>query len=382
MRRSLFLESENATKVDNVYTFDFKRPHDSYVNGFEIRNCVVNYSPTKQEVVTRAQINALSLSAFFDYTDSTKITESGDYVTQINSQNSGDVVWTFSSNTSHQLVDFGSGKGIRAVANWHWGGDASPGEKPGNNPDKSHLSMLIMRTGTADRRIFDDDAFYKDLFINGTGGVRFEIAAGDVVFNVSLTQDVPYILSLTKDGDNFTCRAEQLTTPFTVQTDTQARTDTVWGDVNNKTHKISWGDAQYGNLGFDFGSWAIVKGDSSDDIALIQKFLRQQYTGEGELVAADIPITLQLNSNYLASRRVGETLEEVDGKHSDCIEHVNYFKKINDDGQYYHLSVTSRGYETEKMKLGKIDFYFENQGTKVGVNRFSIGLELYQTTYN
>ena len=83
MRRSLFLESENATKVDNVYTFDFKRPHDSYVNGFEIRNCVVNYSPTKTEVVTRAQINALSLCAFFDYTDSTKITESGGYVTPL-----------------------------------------------------------------------------------------------------------------------------------------------------------------------------------------------------------------------------------------------------------------------------------------------------------
>ena len=381
MRRSLFLESENATKVDNVYTFDFKRPHDSYVNGFEIRNCVVNYSPTKTEVVTRAEINSLSLCAFFDYTDSTKITESVDYVTQINSQNSGDVVWTFSSNTSHQLIDIGSGKGIRAVANWHWGGDGSPGEKPGNNQDKSHLAMVIIRTGTADRRIFDDDAFYKDLFINGTGGVRFD-AAVDVVLNVSLTKDVPYILSLTKDGDDFTCRAEQLTSPYTTQEDTQARTDTVWGDVNNKQHKISWGDAQYGNLGFDFGSWAIVKGDDSTDIALIHKFLRQQFTSEGELVAADIPITLQLNSNYLASRRVGETLEEVDGKHSDCIEHVNYFKKINDDGQYYHLSVTPRGYETEKMKLGKIDFYFENQGTKVGVNRFSIGLELYQTTYN
>ena len=96
---------------------------------------------------------------------------------------------------------------------------------------------------------------------------------------------------------------------------------------------------------------------------------------------ADTPITLQLNSNYLASRRVGETLESPDGKHSDCIEHVNYFKKINDDEQYFHLNVASRAYETEKLKLGKIDIYFENQGTKVGVNRFSIGLELYQTTY-
>ena len=227
MRRSLFLESENATKVDNVYTFNFKRPHDSYINGFEIRNCVVNYSPTKSEVVTRAQINALSLCAFFDYTDSTKITESGGYVTQVNSQNSGDVVWTFSSNTSHQLKDFGSGKAIQSQAAWHWGGDASPGEKPGNNQDKSHLAMLIMRTGTTDRRIFDDDAFYKDLFISNTGGVRFD-AAVDVVFNVSLSKDVPYILSLTKDGDNFTCRAEQLTSPI-LSSRTPRRALTLYG---------------------------------------------------------------------------------------------------------------------------------------------------------
>ena len=119
MRRTLFLESENATKVDNVYTFNFKRPHDSYINAYEVRNCVVNYSPTKNEVVTRDQISALSVVAFFDYSDSTKITESGGFVTQVNSQNSGSVIWTFSSATSHKLIDFGSGKAVTSEAAWH-----------------------------------------------------------------------------------------------------------------------------------------------------------------------------------------------------------------------------------------------------------------------
>ena len=378
------MESENATKVDNVYTFDFKRPHDSYINGFEVRNCVVNYSPTKQEVVTRAEISALSVVAFFDYSDSTKITEVGDYVTQINSQNSGDVIWTFSSATSHKLIDWGSCKAVTSEAAWHWGGASSPTEKPANGSNQAHLAMLFETDRSAERRIFDDDAVFRDIFVSTLGVVwaRKDDGLGstdDISYNVILTADTPYILSFTKDGDQYTCKAEQLTSPYTIQEDTQ--THYTYSSDNNANHKISWGDAQYGNQGFKFGSWVQIKGKGSDDIALIQKFLKQQYSGEGDLVAADVPVTLQLNSNYLASRRVGETLESPDGKHSDCIEHVNYFKKINDGEQYFHLNVASRAYEIEKLKLGKIDIYFENQGTKVGVNRFSIGLELYQTTY-
>ena len=115
-----------AEREQNIYYFNFDRHNEDKVSRFVLKNAVCSYAPTATSFVTRAEVLALSVVAFFDMTDESKQTLVDDYLTQINSQNSGNVVWTYSSNTAFKLVAFGEGVAQESFANWHWGGAASP----------------------------------------------------------------------------------------------------------------------------------------------------------------------------------------------------------------------------------------------------------------
>lgn len=349
--------------ADNVFTKALNVPFADKVRRVEIENCSVTYDPTEVQFVSRAQINALSLCVFFDYTDTAKITEAGDYVTQINSQNSGDIVWGFSSNTAFKMVNISAtAPGIQSFAAWHWGGDTSaPNTKPGSNQNHSHLSMILVRTGTVERRIFDDDAFYHDLFITGTGGVKLN----DHTYNVSLTQNVPYILSFTKTTDVYVCSATQLTTPFTVQTD--EHTDQEFAELNNKDHKITWGDAQFGGQNFQWGSWAILKGNNESDITLLQNFLKQQFTGVGENASAASQLSIYLNSRYLTRRYLHKFVVD-ENLQSDRIVCLHYTLDL-EQKPVYRLERPKLN-ATTPFLVDDIDFYFSDKNGKILPTRF------------
>lgn len=368
----IHLNNTNSTVNEKVYTKAFIQPFTGKVRSVEITEAVVEYTPIEQAVVSKQTILNMSLCCFMDYTNASKITIVNDFVTQVNSENSGNIVFTPSSNTAIQLVDFGQSKALESVAAWHWIGSGSPTEKPGNNNSRSHMSMLFMRTGTTERRIFDDDAYFRDLFISATGGVRFE-AAVDVVFNVSLVQDVPYLFSITKDDDEFIVRAEQLTNPFTIQTDTQNRTDTVWADVNNVNHPLNYGSAQYGLQGFLFSSLIILRNNDSADIANIHSYLKSQFSGVGEDVPGDTPHAIFIQSSYL-SRWSKEKHYVDDDELDDRIAVLRFRRSIN-DAKYFTLETPVR-FNTDPFKIGNINYCFKDSTKYITPDNFEITLKI------
>ena len=380
MQKTLFLEDSNATKTDNKYYFKFERHHEDKVKKFVLKNAVCSYAPTATSFVTRAEVLALSVVAFLDMTDETKITEVGEYLTQINSQNSGSVVWTFSSNTAFKLVDLGQGKAMESFAAWHWGGAASPTEKPMNNSEEAHLAMNFMRTGTTERRVWDDDSAFPDIFISGLGVVwqRETDDQGntdDKSYNVVLSQNVPYLLSFQKVGDQYTCKAEQLTTPFTIQTDTQTHLD--YSAANNSNHKISTGDAQYGNQGFKWGSFVHIKGDSANDVTLVHRFLREQYTGVGTEASSDVPNCLKLCSKELTKKRIEVAIEKPK-VNSEALETLNYIKQTNDRELFKYESIPRVFFCTTPEDIVDLDIYFTKPNGEIAkVTDFSVVVDLF-----
>ena len=371
MQKTLFLESGNATKTENKYSFNFDRHNEDKVSRFVLKNAVCSYAPTATSFVTRAEILALRVVAFFDMTDTTKQTVVDDYLTQINSHNSGNVVWTYSSNTAFKLVDFGEGKAQQSFANWHWSGAASPTEKPMNNQNEAHIAWQFMRTGTANRRIWDDDAIFMDIFCSATGVITLD---GEVL-NVVLTQDVPYLLSIQKVGADYDVKAEQLTTPYTIQED--SCTLETYSENNNSTHRIATGDAQYGNLGFQWGSWAQIKGDSAADVTLLHRFLREQFTGVGTEASSEVPNCLKLCSNYLTRKRKEHAIEKPN-VNSEALEVLNYIKQTN-NREYFKSESVPREFECSSPEQNiNIDLYFTKpDGVVAAVHDFSVCFDLY-----
>ena len=310
----------------------------------------------------------MSLCCFFDFTDASKITEVNGWITQINSQNDGNIVFLVSSNTAFKIGDFGpAGRSVFSEAPWHWIGDASGGTAaPGDGNHDSFLGMLFMRTGTTTRRVFDDDAFYRDLFCSNTGSISM---AGHT-YNISLSQNVPYLLTIEKIGVDYTISAEQLTTPFTIQTDDFSDQD--YNQSNNSTHKITFGDAQYGNQGFEWGSFAILQGTS--DKQKVIDFLKAQYTGVGQPQDADSPLTCYFSSKLIAQHlKDKHIVEEKELSNRICM--LQYDRKLHGNPVYRNMNVPI-SLICNEFKLEDINFFFEDRYGIVTPASFDVQFKL------
>ena len=99
---------------------------------------------------------------------------------------------------------------------------SAPNPLPAGDDLTSSLHMLYQRNswsqvGLSEQsmRIFDDDAFYPDLFVQSSGMVTLgSPQIGAIAFNVIIPVDTPFLLSFTFDGTNHTLRAENLADVF------------------------------------------------------------------------------------------------------------------------------------------------------------------------
>ena len=371
--------------VNNRFHFKLDRPHSNRVSAFKIRHASLHFKNNINQPLSRDSVNALDLCCFFDYTDSSKITMgSGSNslkAVTVQSQNSGDVLFTSSNGAagSHELIDFGQGKALKSVMNWHWMGDTTnPNKKPGDSDHNSHMSMLIMRdSGTPSIRFFDDDAFYADLFLLNTGVFRWGVPPSSTTYNIVLAPDVPYLFSITKAGTTFTIRAEQLTSPYTVQTDT-LENGPEWGSRNDTMHKITFGDAQYGNMGITYGSWAILQSSDSTQINTLQTYLRGLYTGDAnQIVPGPFVSSLKLCSDAL-TKVLADTIVEKKGRNAGSLELLTHTSKQGDYDCYMNRA-DSRLYKVSQNKqIHELDIYFtRSNGDTINPQDFSVFLEFY-----
>ncbi len=367
MKRAVFLDSDNSTKVGKVHTFSFNRKERDFKQ-FVVKSAQVQYNPTVSTAVTRETVQALNPYVFVDWADTTKISPTitqGDSITSVVSTGTASVT-LYSSAAGLKYDSIGSAPACLSETNWHYFSDSSHPQSSAGQSDTSQMIFMFQHDATPPT--------YYWLFKNRVFRVK---ASTTVITLVADTTDFDttcviqaggqYIVSLIWDDPTMSVKVIDLATNIE-QTD---ELDMPGNLSPTPDYNVYLSNAQTGFLGAKIGSFMEFLTTSATVNETAINFLKQAYSGVAQQTTSTIPTGLVMCSTFLTDRRTGKSLV-----HNKGVELLSYQGTLNSEA-FFAMRHEGRYYAVDNYTLEKIDVFFtKTDGTVVDVSHFSVSLDL------
>ncbi len=380
MRRSLFLDHTNATKLaDNTYTFDFTRTTERDFRAYDIKSAVATYNPTVSNSVTATDIAALTPWVWVDFQDKIKISpaniQNNDSITSITSKGSASIV-CYAGAAGLVYSTIGSNMaGVLSTVNWHVISDTS---QPQGGPQGNEASFTFVFE-TPSNGLSTDRWLIKNRIFRIKGSTVLKIVEDATVHttNITLQVSTPYLCQCIWDGPNTNMLVEVINlTDNTSQTQTLSLPNNLSVTPDYNYYMSS---AQSGFINWKLGDQIELKTISTPANLTVVNYLKQLYSGQAQSSTSDTPHSLKLHSEFFSKMKLGKTIQKTSRNTSTAIGSLLYRTDINSE-KLYNQEYERKLYICENSNLNRtVDLHFRNpDDSVVDVSSFAVNIDLLE----
>ncbi len=373
MRRSVYLEKKSATLEGNTYKFKINRDMDPKFTAFQLQNAMVEWNPTESSSTTAADIDLLNPYFFLDFNPvriaPANIDQNALDSTHIDSiVCTGTATVTLYSSSSSGLVytNINNAPAFLSSINWHNFVDSSKPQSVGGQSDQSQFVFMFQNKPTSSTFWLWRNRIYRVM----VAGAVLRIVADAVNHDTSiaLAVDTPYIVSLTWNDPEMSCKVINLL-------DNVVQTEVLNIPLNlapSPDYNVYCGYASTSLQTAKMGVAVEVFSTSSSVNDTIVAYMKQLYSGVGGSVTSTAH-SLRLESKFLTDSRQSNSIE--DGS-SDIVAVCNYFGALGSNS-LFKMDYTAPLIPVDDKHLDVVDISFTNPaGEKVQVEGFSVALDL------
>ena len=330
MRRSLFLDHTNATKLaDNTYTFNFERTTERDFRAYDVKSAVATYNPTVSNSVSATDIAALTPWVWIDFQDKVKISpaniQNNDSITSITSKGTATIV-LYSGASGLVYSSIGTNmSGVLSTVNWYPMADTSQ-PQGGSQGNEASFTFVFE---TPSNGLSTDRWLIKNRIFRIKGGTVLKIVEGDTVHatNITLQVSTPYLCQCLWDGPNTNMAVEVINlSTMASQTQTVSLPNNL-GPTPDYNFYIS--SAQSGFINWKISDIIELKTIGTPANLTVVNYLKQVYTGQAQQSTSDVPHSLKLHSDYFSNAKLGKTIQKTNRNTSTAIGSLLYRTDIN-----------------------------------------------------
>ncbi len=372
--RSVFLQSENASKSGEKYKFKFGRRERDF-SSFKIKTACVtaNLTTTSTNNVEDSVIDGYSPIIWLDWSHGASLLPSGvvegEDVTSIAGRGVAGVLLNASAaNMKYSKIN--EMPCILSDINWHYWVDAvTP------NPLENDDASLTMVFRTHDTSQGTNSLFRSRIFRPWANGnnLRVESRSGNYLeTSLLIDEATDYLLQMQfTNGDTMKCI---LTNLLTDSTSDETVSDTLWNEAETD-YNIFISYASTGFIGLKVGNVVSLNTPTAAQNLQVSNYMKARYNGvTTTTTVAPTPRCLKLCSEFLTSCKLGISVEK-SNENSNALETLNYHQEINLKS-YFKLDYASPTYFVDRDTLKDIDIFFEKpDGTVMPVDEFTLTLD-------